>query len=247
MAGGDRSKVLVLGASGMLGSAVLRYFAQRQRYAVVGSVRASRDLLPAELRDRVIQGVDAVDFDQVTRLVDATKPDVVINCVGLVKQLAEANDPLAALPINALLPHRLARLCASPARGWSTSAPTASSPARRAMYREVDPSRRARPLRPLQAARRGRLPARDHAAHLDHRPRTRRPRTGWWAGSWRSRAASRASRGHLLGLPTVELARVMRDFVVPQPELARGVYHVLGRADQQVRPAAAGRAAMATA
>jgi dTDP-4-dehydrorhamnose reductase len=38
------------------------------------------------------------------------KPDVVINCIGLVKQLAVANDPLYALPINALLPHRLARL-----------------------------------------------------------------------------------------------------------------------------------------
>src|SRR5262249_44810978 len=45
------------------------------------------------------------------RVFDATQPEVVINCVGVVKQLAGAGDPAIAIPINALLPHRLARLC----------------------------------------------------------------------------------------------------------------------------------------
>src|SRR5262245_38286893 len=106
-------KVLVLGAAGMLGSAVLRFFTERERYAVVGSVRAVRDSMPAKLRERVIAGVDVADFDQVERLLDSAEPDVVINCIGVVKQLAEAADPLVSLPINSLLPHRLARLCAT--------------------------------------------------------------------------------------------------------------------------------------
>jgi len=42
----------------------------------------------------------------------------VINCVGLIKQLADAEDPLQAIPINALLPHRLARLCELSEHGW---------------------------------------------------------------------------------------------------------------------------------
>ena len=46
-----------------------------------------------------------------TRLFSKVQPDVVINCVGLVKQLAEADEPLLALPINSLLPHRLGCLC----------------------------------------------------------------------------------------------------------------------------------------
>ena len=44
-------------------------------------------------------------------MLNRIRPDVVVNCIGLVKQFAEAGDPLLALPINAMLPHRLARLC----------------------------------------------------------------------------------------------------------------------------------------
>jgi dTDP-4-dehydrorhamnose reductase len=36
---------------------------------------------------------------------------VVINCVGIIKQLNEAKNPLLSLTINSILPHRLAELC----------------------------------------------------------------------------------------------------------------------------------------
>ncbi len=104
----------MLGASGMLGHAVLRYFSDRGRHAVTGSVRSrtASDLLPATVRELAVVGVDVEDSDSLTRLFADVRPEIVINCVGLVKQLAEADDVLAALPINSLLPHRLARLCA---------------------------------------------------------------------------------------------------------------------------------------
>ena len=58
-----------------------------------------------------MSGIDVENFDSLARAFAAVRPDVVINCIGLVKQLSGADDPLAAIPINALLPHRLARLC----------------------------------------------------------------------------------------------------------------------------------------
>ena len=105
--------VLVLGASGMLGHAALGLFAASPGYSAVGSVRspAALRLLPAALRPKVVSGVDVENADNLTRLFATVKPQVVINCIGLVKQLADADDPLAALPVNSLLPHRLARLC----------------------------------------------------------------------------------------------------------------------------------------
>ncbi|RBL65835.1 NAD(P)-dependent oxidoreductase, partial [Pseudomonas sp. MWU13-2625] len=60
----------------------------------------------------VLSGVDVLDQDVLTAAMLRVRPDVVINCVGLIKQLADAKDPLTALPINAMLPHRLAKLCA---------------------------------------------------------------------------------------------------------------------------------------
>jgi len=81
-------RLLVLGATGMLGNAVLRLFAQSSGYQVFGSVRSSaaRRLLPKDLRPNVISGVDVENSDSWTRMCAVVHPDVVINCVGVVKQ-----------------------------------------------------------------------------------------------------------------------------------------------------------------
>jgi dTDP-4-dehydrorhamnose reductase len=63
--------------------------------------------LPGVDRRRIREWVDAVNFDEVIRALAAIQPDVVINCIGLVKQLLLSNDPLASLEINSLLPHRI--------------------------------------------------------------------------------------------------------------------------------------------
>jgi dTDP-4-dehydrorhamnose reductase len=40
------------------------------------------------------------------------RPEVVVNCIGVVKQDAAAKDPLTSIEVNALFPHRLAKACA---------------------------------------------------------------------------------------------------------------------------------------
>lgn len=106
-------KILVLGASGMLGNAVYRYFRTQTAHDVVGIVRSSSSaaLLPAALRDGIAEGGNVEDVDALLRVFDQHRPTVVVNCVGLVKQLEDAKNPLVAIPINSVLPHRLARLC----------------------------------------------------------------------------------------------------------------------------------------
>jgi dTDP-4-dehydrorhamnose reductase len=44
-------------------------------------------------------------------LLDHERPDVVINCVGIIKQIKEAHNPIPSIAINALWPHRLAAAC----------------------------------------------------------------------------------------------------------------------------------------
>ncbi|MCI0477763.1 MAG: SDR family oxidoreductase, partial [Anaerolineales bacterium] len=62
---------------------------------------------------RLIAGVDALNFASVTRAFAQVKPDVVINCIGIIKQLKQAHDPLFSIALNALFPHQLADLCAA--------------------------------------------------------------------------------------------------------------------------------------
>jgi dTDP-4-dehydrorhamnose reductase len=106
-------KILVLGISGMLGSMALRKLSADRSFAVYGTARSTdvRRHFAGELSDKIILGVDVEQADSLTTVLRTVRPDVVINCVGVVKQLGTAKDPLVAIPINSLLPHRLARLC----------------------------------------------------------------------------------------------------------------------------------------
>lgn len=107
-------KILVLGVSGMLGHEVFRVLNTHQDLDVVGSARSHQTLrfFPDSLASRVIVGTDVLDGDALAGLLQRVRPDVIVNCVGLVKQLGSAKDPLSALPLNALFPHRLAQLAA---------------------------------------------------------------------------------------------------------------------------------------
>lgn len=56
--------------------------------------------------------VDALNFDQIIRAVASIQPDLVINCIGLIKQLGHiARDPLFSISLNAMFPHRLSLVC----------------------------------------------------------------------------------------------------------------------------------------
>jgi dTDP-4-dehydrorhamnose reductase len=101
-------RVLILGAGGMLGHKVWQIF--RDRVDCRAAVR-TRLALPLFEDDRVISGFDAGDFDGVRRLIGEVRPEVVVNCIGVVKQLAAAHDPIASITLNSLFPHVVARVC----------------------------------------------------------------------------------------------------------------------------------------
>jgi dTDP-4-dehydrorhamnose reductase len=101
-----RARVLILGGTGMLGHKLWQVL--RQRVETWTTVRGARP--PAlELYEspNVIPTIDALDDGGIARALETSNPNVIVNCVGLVKQLREAADPIAAITLNALLPHRL--------------------------------------------------------------------------------------------------------------------------------------------
>ena len=222
-----KTRVLVIGASGMLGNAVLRLFAEDDTLDVTGSARSAGFLarLPESLRPRIVIGVDVDNADSLARLFATARPDVVINCVGLVKQLAEADDPLAAIPINALLPHRLARLCdVAGARLVHVSTDCVFS-GRTGGYTEAD----APDATDLYG--RSKLMGEVDYPHaitlrtsiIGHELGSAHGLVGWFLAQ--EGAIKGFTRAIFSGLPTVELARVIRDHVLPHPEL-HGLYHV---------------------
>jgi dTDP-4-dehydrorhamnose reductase len=105
-------KVLILGGSGMLGHKLWQVFASRfDTYVTLHRDFNSYKQYKLFDKARSIDHVSAEGFDGVARAIAEFKPDVVVNCIGIVKQAESAKDPLASIEVNSLFPHRLARLC----------------------------------------------------------------------------------------------------------------------------------------
>jgi len=104
------SRVLVMGATGMLGHAAVHVLGES--FEVVASVRdpdaARRHDLPAQL-----VAFEAGGDDDVGELLDRVRPDAVLNAIGLVKQLPGGQSPVRAIRLNSLFPHELAEACGS--------------------------------------------------------------------------------------------------------------------------------------
>lgn len=104
----DGMRILILGGSGMLGHRLWVELSKvHQTWITVRASARSMPNLPGVNRDHIRENVEATNFDEIIRALASIQPDVVINCIGLVKQLPLSNDPLTSLEINALLPHRI--------------------------------------------------------------------------------------------------------------------------------------------
>lgn len=105
-------KILILGANGMLGGSLHRYFSNTHN-TVVGTVRselASKQLANMGFSN-IIKDIEVTNYQLLEDTISELKPDYVFNCIGLIKQLSQSELPVSAIEINSLLPHKLAQIC----------------------------------------------------------------------------------------------------------------------------------------
>lgn len=220
-------RILILGVTGMLGNAMFRVLSETPIHEVYGSARSesARHYFDDDLSPQIICGVDVENYDSLVRIFGIVKPDAVINCIGLVKQIADVEDPLRAIPINTLFPHRLAALCrVSGARLVHISTDCVFS-GKKGDYLEAD-----FPDANDLYGRSKLLGEVDHphaitlrTSIIGHELAGNRSLIDWFLAQQGS--IKGYARVVFSGLPTVELSRVVRDAVLPRPEL-RGLYHV---------------------
>jgi len=110
------AKVMVLGGAGMLGHKMFQTL--RERFdGVFCTVREDIRKPPLDRVELlqgndVISGVDVTDLPALEAILSAFHPEFVVNCVGVIKQRAEAVSPIPSITINSLLPHKLAQMAA---------------------------------------------------------------------------------------------------------------------------------------
>lgn len=228
----SKVRMLILGVTGMLGHTLFLSFLEEHGFEVSGTVRNRSELgkwFTPRQQEHILSGVDADDFDSILRAAAAVKPDIVINCIGLVKQLSEADDPLRAIPLNALFPHRLALLCqASGARLIHFSTDCVFDGAKGG-YTEADCSNaldlygRTKFIGEIDYP--GCLTVR--TSIVGHELKGKHSLVEWFLAQ--SGEVWGFTRAIYSGFPTIEMFRIIRDYVIPHSEM-RGVYHVSSEA-----------------
>lgn len=221
------NNILILGASGMLGSTLMKHFLMQPNFNVYGTVRSDNSLanFAPEFRSKFLHGIDMNSVDSLISAFSLTKPDIVVNCVGLVKQLSLSEDPLMMLPINAILPHRLAKICGfTNARFIHLSTDCVFS-GKEGMYSEID-NPDASDLYGL-SKRLGEVTS-DNAITLrtsiiGHELSGQRSLINWFLAQEGN--VSGFSRAIFSGLPTIEIAHIIEKYIIPYPNLT-GLYHV---------------------
>lgn len=219
--------ILVLGANGMIGNAMVRVLSEQPDWQVFGTVRseAAKRFFDERIANRLLSGVDVELPDSLQRTFALVRPSVVINCVGLVKQHSDANDAMRAIPLNALLPHRLARLCdVAAARLVHISSDCVYSGSRGG-YLESDIGDasdlygRSKLLGEVTYPHTVTL----RTSGVGHELQHAHGLLAWFLSQ--DKKCKGFTKAIFSGVPTVVLAQIVRDIVIPNDTLS-GLYHV---------------------
>lgn len=103
-------KILVFGITGMLGHKAFSIFSENPKFETFGTVRKASDITNYFKDSKnIFSNVDALKPESAFNLIEKLNPDIILNCIGVIKQLKEAKDPILSIEINSLFPHKLAR------------------------------------------------------------------------------------------------------------------------------------------
>ena len=244
---GHRMKVVVLGASGLLGSTMFRVLSAAGEIDAIGAIRSTivPEALLGDGRARIRSRLDMLDQPALTHWLEEVRPEVVINCVGLVKQRPEANDEDLAMAVNAELPHRLAAICKTLGARLIHFSTDCVFSGREGRYTETslpdctDLYGRSKLLGEVRGE--GMLTLR--TSMIGPELNTRRGLLRWFQGQ------SGPVRGYtnmvFSGPTSLEIARVVKNHVLPARDLS-GLYHLSAAPISQVRPAASDRLGLRT-
>ncbi len=220
-------KVLVLGATGMLGNVMFRTLSENNNMEVFGSVRAKKyaKFFSKSISNRLIECKDVTNTNNLTKIFNNVQPEIVINCISLSKKNLKTSDPLLMIPIYALLPHQLSKLCKiydSRLIHISTDGIFSGS---KGNYRENDPSD-AQDLYGIS-----KFMGEVKSSHtisirtsiIGHEIKEKKGFLEWFLSQ--NISCKCFEKAIFSGFPTVVLSEIIRDVIIPRPDLS-GILNV---------------------
>jgi dTDP-4-dehydrorhamnose reductase len=224
-----KKKVLILGGTGMLGHLLFTQLSLQKNLDVYATARTSSGLsqwFSPDLVKKIRVNVDADKFDSVIRAFASIQPNIAINCIGLIKQWPMSSDPLSAITINSLLPHRISMICRSAGARMIHISTDCVFDGKKGNYTETDSSNaddlygRSKFL--------GEVAYPPHCLTLrtsiiGHELKGKLGLIEWFLAQ--EGKVHGFTHAIYSGFPTIELAQIITDYILPNKDM-NGVYHV---------------------
>lgn len=221
-------KILVLGAAGLLGNAVMRVLSENARWEIFGTIRSEdvKRLFDAAVAKRLLLTRNLEDPSELVRLLDVVQPQVIVNCTAL--RNPASLDPMRSISLFSVLPQRLANLCRLRTIRLVQISSDGVFSGSRGQYTEDDLpdaidtygiAKLLGEVRDLQAITL-------RTSVIGHELQSANGLLEWFLSQENS--CKCFTRAIFSGLPTVVLAEIIRDIVIPQSGLT-GVYHVAAK------------------
>jgi dTDP-4-dehydrorhamnose reductase len=104
-------KILILGSTGLLGSTLLKYFSKKNNFKCYGAIRKKLDTIKLKnIKNVKLYKINYKKRCDIIKVFNQIKPDLIINCIGIIKQLTQKNKTSEIIRVNSFLPHYLAQI-----------------------------------------------------------------------------------------------------------------------------------------
>lgn len=220
-----KTKILIVGANGMVGNTFLRYFNSNDNYIVAGTVRNIETLkeIIKKNKYRLFDGIDAAKLESFLPVFEKFNPDVVINCIGSIKQ--KNDNSIESIKINSLLPHYLLKLSKKFSARFIHLSTDCVFSGLNGNYKETDfPDAldlygRSKLLGEVKDFNSLTL----RTSIIGHELNSNNSLLSWFLSQNKSVKGYR--KAIFSGLPSYEYARIISEFIIPNHQL-KGIFHV---------------------
>ena len=228
MMSGNNKRILLLGGTGMLGHTLFYYFSKKINYDVTATEINNKNInkyFSPDISHRIITGVDVGNIRNINGIVEKIKPDIVVNCIGIIKQLKESRNPRIAIKINSLFPHELYEICLSNKSRLIHVSTDCVFSGKKGNYTEDDFADaddlygRSKYLGEVKGENAVTL----RTSIIGHELQGKLSLVEWFLSQ--NERVNGYVNAIYSGFPTIELARIIDEYVIPDTGLC-GLYHV---------------------
>ena len=222
----DKCRLLLFGATGMLGFSLYRYFSNKFDYEVSVAIRNIEDI--TQFKNINSKNIHIFNINQKSSIFDifsSVYPDIVINCVGVIKQIDFTNRYDEVLIVNSIFPKLLEKIsCDYNFRliHFSTDCVFSGS---RGMYKESDFSDATDlyGLSKFLGEVSGQKSLTLRTSIIGHEYKTTHSLLSWFLSQ--KDTVSGYCNAVFSGLPTIEIAKILDKLIIPNKNLV-GLYHL---------------------